>query len=324
MKKILIIIAVIVAGGITWFVFDQSQNQNKESALSSQSLELQGEELSVLEKDHVPEGTRVTDYNSNPPTSGSHWLVPANWGSYNEPLPDEVLVHNLEHGGIWISYKNVDDNVVTQLEAIAGKYDQAVILAPRPQNDTAVALASWGRLEKLDVFDADRVESFIQANINNSPEPLVSLEKAKVVRGKSAPEAHFTILSGEDTHLSDFRGQKVMFWLFATWCPSCIAGAQVLSDNNDDLGNLKIIALKTYGNAGYPGPSVEGFAKQNAPTMLSALNWLWGDASQEATSAYNPRNFPDIFFLIDEGGILRDIDGAPAATINKIIQFANE
>lgn len=322
MKRILIIIAIIAVGGIIWLASNKPQEQNVQ--ISSENLALQGDVIPILDRDHVPEGTKVTNYNSNPPTSGKHWPKPAGWGIYNEPLPDEVLVHNLEHGGIWISYKDIDDAALSQLAALADKYDQAVVVTPRPQNDSRIALASWGRLEKLDAFDAYRVEKFIKANINNSPEPLASLEKAKVVRGKAAPEAHFTILSGEDTHLSDFKGQKVMFWLLATWCPSCIAGAQVLEQNNDQLGDLTIIALETYGNAGYRGPSIEGFAKQNAPAMLSASNWLWGDASQETTSVYNPRNYPDIYFLIDENGILRDIDGAPAATIDKIIQFANE
>lgn len=322
MKKIIIIIGiVIIAIGAIWLATSRSQEKNQSDSQSQWPL--QGAETPILGRNHYPEGTRITSYNSNPPTSGNHWPTPANWGIYTEPLPDEALVHNLEHGGIWISYKNIDDDTLSQLQAIAGKYNQAVILTPRPQNDTAIALASWGRLEKLDALDADRIETFIKVSINNSPEPLASLEKTKIARDKLAPDATFTTLDGRELSLSEFRDKKVMFWLLATWCPSCIAGAQVLAENNEQLSGLTIIALETYGNAGYPGPSMEAFAKQNAPAMLSAQNWLWGDASQEATEDYNPRNYPDIYFLIDEDGVLRDIDTAPAATINKIIEFAN-
>lgn len=322
MKKFLIIIVILSVIIIAFVLLVSGTPANQTNSVKN--LGPQGEEVPILGRDHVPEGTKVKNYNSNPPTSGSHWPTPAPWGFYSEPVPDEVVVHNLEHGGIWISYKSVDDATIAKLKAIAEKYSQAVIVTPREENDTAIALASWGRLEKLAAFDAGRIEQFIKANINNSPEPLASLEKAKVVRGKPAPEAHFTTLGGEDTHLSDFKGQKVMLWLLATWCPSCITGARVLAENNDKLGNIKIIALKSYGNAGYPGPSIEEFAKSYTPQMLSAENWLWGDASKDTTEIYNPKNYPDIYFLVDENGTLRVINGAPAATLNKIVEFVND
>lgn len=326
MKKIITIAGICCALPLLVFVVWLAINSSKNPTSDSRNLIVlvQGKSIPIIGSGHVPEGTKVTNYNSNPPTSGDHWPVPLNWGFYDKVVADEQAVHNLEHGGIWISYKDVDNETKRELKALAEKYNQAVIVTPRPENDTRIAVASWGRLMELGEFNRAEVENFIKANLNTSPEKLASLEKANVVRGKLAPEAHFTILSGEDTHLSDFRGQKVMFWVLATWCPSCIAGAQVLQENNKQLVNLTIIALKTYGNAGFPGPTIEEFATQYSPDLLSAPNWLWGDASPESTKVYNPKNFPDIYFLIDENGMLKDIDGAPAATINKIIDFANE
>ena len=141
---------------------------------------------------------------------------------------------------------------------------------------------------------------------------------------QKVPDAEFSDLSGKKVKLSDYKGKKVMFWVFATWCPSCIAGAQELEKNNNKLQNLNIIATKTFGNAGYPGPSVLEFAQRYSPSLLKEKNWIWGDLKQEPTKIYNPKNYPDIYFLIDEKGILRNVSGAPAATINKIINFANE
>ena len=60
------------------------------------------------------------------------------------------------------------------------------------------------------------------------------------------------------------------------------------------------------------------------PATLAAQNWLWGNASREATNVYNPTNFPDVYFLIDEDGIIRAIDGAPSATLDKIIKFSQK
>ncbi len=138
----------------------------------------------------------------------------------------------------------------------------------------------------------------------------------------SAPEAIFTNLQGASIKLSSFKGKKVMLWLVATWCSSCSEGARVLSQNEKALGNLTIITLKTYGNAGYPGPSIKTFAEQSVPKMLLAKNWHWGNLTKQSAQVYNPRNYPDIYFLIDKKGVVHEINDAPAATIGDILKFA--
>ncbi len=158
-----------------------------------------------------------------------------------------------------------------------------------------------------------------------SQKPVAGAGAVSVVTQNAlAPNAVFTTIDGKQTALSAFKGKKVMLWLVATWCSSCSEGARVLSQNEKALGNLTIITLKTYGNAGYPGPSIKTFAEQSAPKMLLAKNWLWGNASQNMARTYNPRNYPDIYFLIDKKGIVREVSDAPAATIGSIIKFANE
>ena len=127
----------------------------------------------ILGREHIPVGTYHSEYNSNPPTSGSHYAEEAEWGVYQNELPDEQLIHNLEHGGIWISYKpGIDPAIKAKLESIGNKYKKAVIVVPRAKNDSMIALASWGRLEKLDNFNEAEIINFIDANKNKSPEPL--------------------------------------------------------------------------------------------------------------------------------------------------------
>ncbi len=63
---------------------------------------------------HIAPGEAHAPYDTRPATSGPHWFTdrttlapygaPARWGVYTEPLPDEVLVHNLEHGGVGLHY----------------------------------------------------------------------------------------------------------------------------------------------------------------------------------------------------------------------------
>ncbi|MDQ7829391.1 MAG: DUF3105 domain-containing protein [Armatimonadota bacterium] len=114
---------------------------------------------------HIAPGTRATGYATNPPTSGPHWPTTAPWGVHTEVLPDELLVHNLEHGGVWISYRNRDDRALAdRLTAIAGRYRTKVIVTPRPANDVPIALAAWGRLLKLQAFDEATIVRFIDAH----------------------------------------------------------------------------------------------------------------------------------------------------------------
>jgi hypothetical protein len=53
---------------------------------------------------HVPNGSPIT-WNSNPPSSGPHYNMWARWGqTYTTPLDRGNWVHNLEHGGIVVTY----------------------------------------------------------------------------------------------------------------------------------------------------------------------------------------------------------------------------
>lgn len=133
---------------------------------------LPGQLISDQGRQHVQPGHGHT-YNSNPPTSGPHFAQVAEWGAYKEELPDEVLIHNLEHGGIWISYKlEISEEIRKKLESFYEKYGRKVIVVPRAKNDSDIALAAWNRLETFNVADYsdERVERFIKAFRNRGPE----------------------------------------------------------------------------------------------------------------------------------------------------------
>ncbi len=156
------IVIALVAAGSWWLVrYTREQSQNQPGAFYPD----QG-------RPHVPIGTPFA-YNSNPPTSGPHFAQPAEWGVYREEIPDQVLIHNLEHGGIWISYRSgIATSTVERLEAVAREFGRKVIMAPRSANDADIALAAWNRLDKFsaDEFSEERVRSFIKAWRNKGPE----------------------------------------------------------------------------------------------------------------------------------------------------------
>lgn len=139
-----------------------------------------------------------------------------------------------------------------------------------------------------------------------------------------AAEATVTTLDDSQVALSEYSGQNVMLWLFASWCPSCQQSAQELQQSNEKLQSLTILAGKMYKNAGYSGPSVREFAEEYASDTLESDRWVWGKASQETTQTFSPRGVVDIYYLIDEDGIVRTVDTVPGTTIHKIARFANE
>jgi hypothetical protein len=120
---------------------------------------------------HIEVGASHPAYNSNPPTSGWHYIDPAPWGIYPNQLPDETLIHNLEHGGIWLSYKDpTNQDIINQLTDIASHYPTHIIVAPRPQDDSPVAVAAWGQLLKMDTVNYDVIYAFIRRYRKHGPE----------------------------------------------------------------------------------------------------------------------------------------------------------
>jgi hypothetical protein len=122
---------------------------------------------------HIEEHEPHDPYNTNPPTSGSHNASPLTWGVYNEVVPDDRAIHNLEHGGIWISYRDRQDkNLITALEDIAKRYQSHLLLSYRPENDNPIAVAAWSRLLTLEQLDSDQIYNFIARYQFQGPEDV--------------------------------------------------------------------------------------------------------------------------------------------------------
>ncbi len=130
---------------------------------------------------HITPGQSHPSYNSVPATSGWHLgqpLAPAPWGVHSEVLEDEVLIHNLEHGGIGVHYDCPDgcDELVQQLAELVSKAVNGslkVIMSPYPGMDSTISLTAWTFIDKLDFFDKDRISDFVGSHESspNAPEP---------------------------------------------------------------------------------------------------------------------------------------------------------
>jgi hypothetical protein len=119
-------------------------------------------------------------YNSNPPTSGWHTggsVAP--WGVSTQPIVDEISIHNLEHGGVIIHYRQgLEQASVDQLTTLTRELQAqspCIILVPRPADklqNTPIAVTAWTWLLKLDTVDADKIRSFFRAHVDQGPEKV--------------------------------------------------------------------------------------------------------------------------------------------------------
>lgn len=132
-----------------------------------------GESFTSLGQEHIQPGSSHPAYNSNPPTSGWHYPQPAQSGIYDTQFPDEQLIHNLEHGQIWIAYKpDLAKDQVELLADIAKSYGSKMIMEPRKENDSPIAIVAWLHLFKLNVVDEVKIKAFIDAYRGHGPESV--------------------------------------------------------------------------------------------------------------------------------------------------------
>lgn len=131
-------------------------------------------------RDHIADGASHPAYNSNPPTSGWHYATPADWGVVKEELPQERLVHNLEHGGIVIQYKpDLDKTIVEKLENLKkSAFECKLVVAPYKGLDKAIALTAWHRLYKTDTYEETTIKNFIKKYRDTGPEFVPCSAKA--------------------------------------------------------------------------------------------------------------------------------------------------
>ena len=172
MTKIFWIVGVSTAllfliGGGVWYSRKHSKN-------------LPGVYYPPVGQEHIPlNAASPKPYNSNPPSSGGHFERPANWSVYDYEVNDQIFIHNLEHGGVWIAYKpSVPPKVVDDLKAIVNEFGGSkFVMAPRSANDTDVAMVAWSRVLKFNVLgeslsdtEKEEIRSFYKAFKNKGPE----------------------------------------------------------------------------------------------------------------------------------------------------------
>lgn len=105
-------------------------------------------------------------FSSVPPTSGWHTAAVPAPGVVAEPLQDAEIVSALENGIVVLAVASdtlaaLDEGVVEDL--VAPFPDRLLVTAYPTEMPTAVALLTWGRLQRCDAVDAAAVTRFVLA-----------------------------------------------------------------------------------------------------------------------------------------------------------------
>jgi Protein of unknown function (DUF3105) len=128
--------------------------------------------------------TPVPTYGTEPPSSGNHYPIWADFKTYTTPVPWGHLVHSLEHGAIVIVYNCPCgcDAEVAQAQAMidalpvdpicTAPTKRRVILAPDPTLDVRWAASAWTWTLRASCFDAAAFNDFARAHYGMGGEDL--------------------------------------------------------------------------------------------------------------------------------------------------------
>jgi len=162
------LIAIVIAGLMVLVVLAPDKQQTPRA----------GDEQQDQGQQHLEPGQTV-DYNGPlPPTSGPH-AEHLPWSEYQQPVPEQNTIHNLEHGGIYISYNPelIKDGDLEKLRGLFFKpfsnpdfAPTKAVMAPRPTNKDPIVFSSWNRNQVFTDFDQQAMIDYYKTNINKSPE----------------------------------------------------------------------------------------------------------------------------------------------------------
>jgi Protein of unknown function (DUF3105) len=96
--------------------------------------------------EHTQDPAERVDYDTNPPTTGRHFVEPAQDGAYEDAPSDEMLVHSHEHGRVVVWFRpDLPSGARADLWALFGEDSHQLLLVPRPDMPFEVAATAWNR-----------------------------------------------------------------------------------------------------------------------------------------------------------------------------------
>ena len=85
-----------------------------------------------------------------------------------------------------------------------------------------------------------------QADATKPSTETVSKDKKETSGSKKVVEASFKTFDGKTVNLSDYKGKKVYIKVWASWCPTCLAGLpevdSLAANHSEDTVVLSVVA----------------------------------------------------------------------------------
>jgi hypothetical protein len=162
------VLAAAIIGYGAWAAFQGSRSwEDRAADIDGISTYRDDPDKSLTTQDHVP---GPVTYKLTPPVGGNH---NQDWQNcmgdvYTAPIANEHAVHSMEHGAVWITYKN--GLAADQVEKLASKVrgNEFMLMSPIDNLDRNISLQAWGYQLKLDNADDGRIDDFISALRQNA------------------------------------------------------------------------------------------------------------------------------------------------------------
>jgi hypothetical protein len=136
-------------------------------------------------REHTQDLAEQIGYSSSPPTSGKHYVEPAEDGAYDEAPDVKQLVHTMEHGRVIIWVKpSLPEKQRADLRALVDDDPYQMVLVPRRNMPYAVAATAWngepgpggtGRMllcNEVNGETFDALQAFRDEHRSKGPEPI--------------------------------------------------------------------------------------------------------------------------------------------------------
>ena len=126
---------------------------------------------------HIAKRTDAPEYQTNPATSGDHWLEQLADGAYSESPNPIYWVHSLEHGRVTIQYSpDLSEDEQLELKGLFDDDYDGMLLFPNPDMPYDVAATAWTQMVGCESYEGaatlDTLRAFRDTYRGQGPEQV--------------------------------------------------------------------------------------------------------------------------------------------------------
>jgi hypothetical protein len=175
---------LVVVGVGVFYVVQGSRSWEDKVADISGVVNYRAQKNAAIDARDHKDGTLT--YVTNPPVGGAHNPTWQNCMGdiYDQPIANEHAVHSLEHGAVWVTYKQglPADQVAVLAKKVQGK--DYMLMSPYAGLDKNVSVQVWGYQLKVDDVNDSRIDDFIKdARVVASMEPGAACSSGNTTTG---------------------------------------------------------------------------------------------------------------------------------------------